>query len=68
MLIAKRLCNYGKFLRHLQEDVFFLSAYAHHIMQVIARWNPSGARRPVLEEAPVFYPSEEVSYIYHTMQ
>ncbi|WVZ81622.1 hypothetical protein U9M48_028977 [Paspalum notatum var. saurae] len=27
--------------------------------KVIARWNPSGARRPVLDEAPVFYPSEE---------
>jgi histone demethylase JARID1 len=37
-------------------------------MQVVARWNPSGARRPVLEEAPVFYPSEEVSYAYHTVQ
>jgi len=29
-------------------------------MQVVARWNPSGAHRPVLEEAPVYYPSEEV--------
>jgi hypothetical protein len=48
--------------------MFFLSAYAHHIMQVVARWNPSGARRPVLEEAPVFYPSEEVSYAHHTVQ
>ncbi|TKW42176.1 hypothetical protein SEVIR_1G366100v4 [Setaria viridis] len=27
--------------------------------KVVARWNPSGARRPVLEEAPVYYPSEE---------
>ncbi|KAK3155529.1 hypothetical protein QOZ80_2BG0204370 [Eleusine coracana subsp. coracana] len=27
--------------------------------KVVARWNPSGARRPVLDEAPVFYPSEE---------
>ncbi|KAG8084850.1 hypothetical protein GUJ93_ZPchr0010g9654 [Zizania palustris] len=26
---------------------------------VIARWNPDGARRPVLDEAPVFYPTEE---------
>jgi hypothetical protein len=32
----------------------------NHIMQVIARWNPSGARRPVLDEAPVYYPTEEV--------
>jgi hypothetical protein len=37
--------------------VFLIS---HHIMQVIARWNPSGARRPVLDEAPVYYPTEEV--------
>nr|CAB3467759.1 unnamed protein product [Digitaria exilis] len=27
--------------------------------KVIARWNPSGARRPVLDEAPVFHPTEE---------
>ncbi|CAN6208876.1 unnamed protein product [Urochloa humidicola] len=27
--------------------------------KVIARWNPSGARRPVLDEAPVFYPTDE---------
>ncbi|CAD6339579.1 unnamed protein product [Miscanthus lutarioriparius] len=27
--------------------------------KVIARWNPSGARRPVLDEAPVYYPTEE---------
>nr|CAB3448280.1 unnamed protein product [Digitaria exilis] len=27
--------------------------------KVVARWKPSGARRPVLEEAPVYYPSEE---------
>ena len=33
---------------------------SRHIMQVIARWNPSGARRPVLDEAPVYYPTEEV--------
>jgi hypothetical protein len=41
--------------------VLFLFTYAHHITQVVARWNPSGARRPVLDEAPVFHPSEEVS-------
>ncbi|KAL6631367.1 hypothetical protein ACP70R_028217 [Stipagrostis hirtigluma subsp. patula] len=29
------------------------------VLLVIARWNPSGARRPVLDEAPVFYPTEE---------
>ncbi|EEC78664.1 hypothetical protein OsI_18782 [Oryza sativa Indica Group] len=27
--------------------------------KVIAKWNPAGARRPVLDEAPVFYPTEE---------
>uniref|UniRef100_A0A453A2Y6 Uncharacterized protein n=1 Tax=Aegilops tauschii subsp. strangulata TaxID=200361 RepID=A0A453A2Y6_AEGTS len=28
-------------------------------MQVVASWNPAGARRPVLDEAPVFHPTEE---------
>ncbi|XP_062233109.1 lysine-specific demethylase JMJ703-like [Phragmites australis] len=27
--------------------------------KVFARWNPSGACRPVLDEAPVYYPTEE---------
>uniref|UniRef100_A0A0D9XCP7 JmjC domain-containing protein n=1 Tax=Leersia perrieri TaxID=77586 RepID=A0A0D9XCP7_9ORYZ len=27
--------------------------------KVIAKWNPAGARRPALDEAPVFYPTEE---------
>ncbi|TVU11697.1 hypothetical protein EJB05_45299, partial [Eragrostis curvula] len=27
--------------------------------KVVARWNPSGARRPVLDEAPVYRPTEE---------
>ncbi|KAK3128928.1 hypothetical protein QOZ80_6BG0468390 [Eleusine coracana subsp. coracana] len=27
--------------------------------KVVARWNPSGGRRPVLDEAPVYYPTEE---------
>jgi len=29
--------------------------------QVIARWRPEDARRPHIEDAPVFYPTEEVS-------
>lgn len=28
--------------------------------QVTARWHPEEARRPDLQDAPVFYPSEEV--------
>ncbi|KAM0905662.1 hypothetical protein ACQ4PT_017254 [Festuca glaucescens] len=27
--------------------------------KVIANWNPAGARRPVLDEAPVYHPTEE---------
>jgi hypothetical protein len=29
---------------------------------VTARWRPVDARRDVIEEAPVFHPTEEVSY------
>jgi len=43
----------------LHKDVVVL-LILHRIMQVIARWNPSGARRPVLDEAPDYYPTEEV--------
>lgn len=30
------------------------------LKQVTARWRPGDACRPILDEAPVFYPSEEV--------
>lgn len=30
------------------------------LKQVTARWRPGDACRPILEDAPVFYPSEEV--------
>ena len=33
-------------------------------MQVIANWNRAGARRPVLDEAPVYYPTEEVPFVF----
>lgn len=59
-----RMCQLPKGLFHYVEliaskDVILL-LILHHFMQVIARWNPSGARRPVLDEAPVFHPTEEV--------
>jgi len=57
--LSKGSINYAKLLELLLRRCFFL-AYAHYIMQVVARWNPSGARKPILEEAPVYYPSEEV--------
>jgi histone demethylase JARID1 len=34
--------------------------------KVTARWHPDEARRPDLEDAPVFYPSEEVLFIFYT--
>lgn len=33
--------------------------------KVIARWRPEDARRPQIENAPVFYPTEEVSLLWH---
>ncbi|CAD6241795.1 unnamed protein product [Miscanthus lutarioriparius] len=45
--------------RQLPKGVLRGCAECADCQKVVARWNPSGARRPVLEEAPVFYPSEE---------
>ncbi|AQK55555.1 Lysine-specific demethylase JMJ703 [Zea mays] len=45
--------------RQLPKGVLRGCAQCADCQKVVARWNPSGARRPVLEEAPVFYPSEE---------
>ncbi|KAF8723707.1 hypothetical protein HU200_021671 [Digitaria exilis] len=38
-----------------------LKEYSEDVQNVpiAKRWNPSGARRPVLDEAPVFHPTEE---------
>lgn len=33
---------------------------AEIVSQVLARYRPEDACRPVLDDAPVFYPSEEV--------
>jgi len=30
------------------------------MLQISARWDPVGACRPIIEEAPVFYPTIEV--------
>lgn len=31
-----------------------------NIEQFVARWRPNGSCRPILDEAPVFHPKEEV--------
>lgn len=34
--------------------------FAYISEQVLARWDPNEACRPVIDDAPVFYPTEEV--------
>lgn len=34
----------------------------YDIKQVSAKWNPAEARRPIIDDAPVFYPNDEVLY------
>lgn len=36
--------------------------------QVTARWRPEDSCRPDLEDAPVFYPTEEVSVVTLTVE
>lgn len=31
----------------------------------MARWRPENASRPILDEAPVFYPTEEVPHVIY---
>ncbi|XP_006654139.1 lysine-specific demethylase JMJ703 [Oryza brachyantha] len=45
--------------RQLPKGVLRGCAECSDCQKVIAKWNPAGARRPVLDEAPVFYPTEE---------
>lgn len=42
----------------------YYMSYVYVINQVVARWHPEDACRPVLEEAPVFHPTEEVLFVY----
>jgi len=35
-----------------------------HVVQVKARWDPDEACRPIIEDAPVFYPTVEVVIWY----
>lgn len=39
-------------------NLLFFVAYI--LEQVLARWDPDEACRPVIDDAPVFYPTEEV--------
>ncbi|CAN6245682.1 unnamed protein product [Urochloa humidicola] len=49
----------GRRRQQLPKGVLRGCAECAGCQKVIARWSPSGARRPVLEDAPVYYPSEE---------
>ncbi|KAM0041486.1 hypothetical protein Hdeb2414_s0011g00366901 [Helianthus debilis subsp. tardiflorus] len=35
--------------------------------KVTAKWRPEEARVPILSEAPAFYPTEEVWFIYQNL-
>lgn len=52
--IADRLSLPINFACHILDHIYM------NLEQVTAKWHPEDARRPDLEEAPVFYPSEEV--------
>lgn len=40
--------------------IFVWFLFIKVLNQVTARWHPEDARREVLEEAPIFHPTEEV--------
>ncbi|XP_073012098.1 lysine-specific demethylase JMJ703 [Typha latifolia] len=46
-------------IRCLPKGVLRGCAECRNCQKVIARWNADGACRPVLDEAPIFYPNEE---------
>lgn len=41
-------------------NISFFVAYLSE--QVLARWDPEEACRPVIDDAPIFYPTEEVYF------
>ncbi|XP_062084398.1 putative lysine-specific demethylase JMJ16 [Humulus lupulus] len=44
---------------HLPKGVFRGCTECSSCQKVVARWRPEGARRPDIQDAPVFYPTEE---------
>ncbi|KAJ8644353.1 hypothetical protein MRB53_006101 [Persea americana] len=46
-------------IRHLPKGVIRGCMECNNCQKVTARWRPGDACRPILDEAPVFYPSEE---------
>ncbi|KAF4371633.1 hypothetical protein F8388_026139 [Cannabis sativa] len=44
---------------HLPKGVFRGCAECSSCQKVVARWRPGDARRPDIQDAPVFYPTEE---------
>lgn len=46
--------------RHEHVSYIFVCLFIEVLIQVTARWHPEDARSEVLEEAPIFHPTEEV--------
>jgi hypothetical protein len=65
--LSKGWINSAKFLCFFHEDVLLL-LMLNHVMQVVARWNTSCACRPVLDESPVYRPTEEVFFFFKVPQ
>ncbi|CAL5036525.1 unnamed protein product [Urochloa decumbens] len=57
--VAEKGASSAKHKQQLPKGVLRGCPECANCQKVIARWNPSGARRPVLDEAPVFYPTDE---------
>ncbi|CAM0953455.1 unnamed protein product [Alopecurus aequalis] len=57
--VAEKAASPAKRRKQLPKGVIRGCAACSDCQKVLANWNPAGARRPVLDEAPVYYPTEE---------
>jgi len=57
--VAEKAVSSGRRRQQLPKGVIRGCAGCSDCQKVIASWNPDGARRPDLDEAPVYHPTEE---------
>ncbi|KAM0871709.1 hypothetical protein ACQ4PT_039196 [Festuca glaucescens] len=57
--VAEKAVSSTRRRQQLPKGVIRGCAGCSDCQKVIANWNPAGARRPVLDEAPVYHPTEE---------
>lgn len=55
--------QYNHFFENVVETLNLTIIAINLLEQVAARWRPEGARKPDILDAPVFYPTEEVSVV-----